>query len=77
LQFTGSTTDDRVEAVADAFQIGSQSVVENDSPVPGYTVGAGCTSPVCESAEVHLVDCPIKETSQLIPTCCEESVSLA
>ena len=75
LQFLNPTTEDVVEAIADAFQTGSQTVISGGSPVDGYTVGVGCTSTACE-APVHLVDCPVKETSTLIPECCEESASL-
>jgi len=76
LQFDNPTNNDVVEAVADAFQTGSQTTVTGGTPVSGYTPGSGCGGGFCASPTVHLVTCPIKETSKLIPECCEESVSL-
>ena len=77
LAFDNPTTEDVVEAVADAFQVGSQALVQGGSPVQGYVPGSGCTGSFCQDPEVHLVDCPVKETSMLIPNCCEESISLS
>jgi hypothetical protein len=72
LQFDDPTSAEFVEAVADAFEVGSQAAIGGNSPVPGYQLGGGCNDVVCMTT-MHLIDSPVKESSQLIAECCEST----
>ena len=73
IQYVDTTTTDSIEAIADAFAVGSNIIINPDgSPVPGYKPGEG---PLTTPSNLHLVDCPVHEGAAMIPECCEESVS--
>lgn len=74
LKFDFPTTDQTVEAIADAYDLPKViTKPPGESPVPGYVLGEG---PLTTPDIYHLVDCPIFRSTSMAPCCVEVSESV-